>query len=187
MWSHLKTEDEELLIVQAYPEYHEKFHFPVDVQNMEKFIEIVSGIRNLRNTVMIKPKEEIEIRLYTDDEDLAKYFYKSRGFFKELARVKAGKIKDKSIERPAKSIMKATGHTEVFIPLEGVIDIQTFITKLESDKKKAEKEFEKVDKKLKNPKFIENAPDDIVEKVKAEASEFKEKLDSINSSLENFQ
>ncbi len=154
---------------------------------MEKFIEIVTSIRNLRNAVMIKPKEEIEIRLYTDDEDLAKYLFKSRGFFKELAKVKSGKIKDKSIERPAKSIMRATGHTEVFIPLEGVIDIDVFVQKLQNDKIKAQRDFDKVDKKLKNPKFIENAPDDVVEKVKTEAKEFKDKLDSINNSLENFQ
>lgn len=186
MWTHLKMQDEDLIIIQDYPEYDEKFNFKNDVHNMEKFIEIVTGIRNLRNAVMIKPKDEIEVRLFTDDEDLAKYFFKSRGFFKELAKVKAGKIKDKSIERPPKSIMKATAHTEVFIPLEGVVDIDSFIEKLKKDKEKAQKEFDKVDKKLNNPKFIENAPDDIVDKVKAEAKEFQDKLTSINNSLENF-
>lgn len=187
IWSFLKKEDEDLLIAQDYPLVNADFNFESDVSNMEKFIEIVTSIRNLRNAVMIKPKEEIEIRLYTDDEDLAKYLFKSRGFFKELAKVKSGKIKDKSIERPAKSIMRATGHTEVFIPLEGVIDIDVFVQKLQNDKIKAQRDFDKVDKKLKNPKFIENAPDDVVEKVKTEAKEFKDKLDSINNSLENFQ
>ena len=83
--------------------------------------------------------------------------------------------------------MKATTHTEVFLPLEGVIDLNSFIDRLKNDQVKAQKEFDKVDKKLKNPKFIENAPDDVVAKVKEEAAEFAEKLNSINSSLENFQ
>jgi valyl-tRNA synthetase len=187
IWSHLKTEDEDLLIIQEYPSFKADYSFKNDVENMDRFIEIVTSIRNLRNAVMIKPKEEIEVRLFTDNEDLAKYFFKSRGFFKELAKVKAGKIKDKSVERPTKSIMRATGHTEIFIPLEGVVDIESFIKKLENDKVKAQKEFDKVDKKLKNPKFIENAPDDVVDKVKEEAREFEEKLNSITNSLTNFQ
>jgi len=187
LWSHLKTEDEDLLIVQDYPIFNPEYKFEDDVQSMEKFIEMITAIRNLRNAVSIKPKEEIEVRLFTDDEDLAKYYFKSRGFLKELAKVKAGKIKDKSVERPAKSIMRATGHTEIFIPLEGVVDIEAFIKKLENDKAKAQKGFDKVNNKLKNPKFVENAPDDIIEKVKAEASEFQEKLNSISNSLENFQ
>lgn len=187
IWSYLKTNDEDLLIIQDFPTYNVNYHFQQDVDQMNRFIEVVTSIRNLRNSVMIKPKEDIEVRFFTDDEELAKYFFKSRGFLKELARVKAGKIKDKSSDRPPKSIMKATGHTEIFIPLEGIIDIDSFIDKLQKDRVKAQKEFEKVDKKLKNPKFIENAPADVVEKVKAEANEFEEKLNSINNSLENFQ
>ena len=187
IWSYLKTEDEDLLIIQNYPIYKSEHSFKDDVRSMDKFIEIITAIRNLRNAVMIKPKEEIEVRLFTDDEDLAKYLFKSRGFLKELAKVKAGKIKDKSVERPTKSIMRATGHTEVFVPLEGVVDIDSFIERLENDKLKAQKEFDKVNNKLKNPKFVENAPVDVVEKVKEEASEFKEKLTAISNSLEDFQ
>lgn len=187
LWQFLKREDEDLIVIQKYPEYNSEHVFHEDVQNMEKFIEVITSIRNLKNTVNISPKEEIEVRLFTDDEKLASYLYKSRGFFKELAKVKAGKIKDKSIERPPKSVMKATSHTEIFLPLDGVIDIANFVQKLKKDKDKAEKDFQKVEKKLKNPKFIENAPDDIVLKVKAEAQEFEEKLKSIELSLENFQ
>lgn len=187
IWSYLKREDESLLIHQEYPLFDSKLSFNDDVYNMDHFIEIVTNIRNLRNSVNIKPKEEVEVRLFTDDESLARYFFKSRGFLKELARVKAGKIKDKSIERPAKSIMKATTHTEIFLPLEGVIDIKEYIGKLTNDLKKAEKEFEKVGNKLKNPKFIENAPDDVILEVKEKAQGFEELVKSIQNSLAGFQ
>ena len=187
LWSHLKNEDDELLIIQEYPVYKTEHVFTSDQENMEKFMEVITAIRNLRNTVQIKPKEEIEVRFYTDDQSLAKYFFQSRGFIKELARVNSGKIKDKSVERPAKSIMKATSHTEVFLPLEGVVDLQVFIGKLQKDKEKTQKEFSRIENKLKNPKFMKNAPDDVVAKVKAEAKEFEDKLSSITNSLENFQ
>jgi valyl-tRNA synthetase len=187
LWQSLKKEDEDLLIVQEFPTFREDHVFNTDQEDMEKFIEITTAIRNLRNTVNIKPKEEVEIRLFTDDEHVARYLYKSRGFFKELANVKAGKIKDKSIDRPLKSVMKATTHTEVFIPLEGVIDLNDYIQKLERDLKKVQDEHVKVDKKLKNAKFIENAPDEVVAEVKEKASGFNEQIKSLESTLSSLR
>ena len=185
LWQHLKNEDESLLILQTWPEYKAEHAFEKDVQDMDRFMEIVSSIRNLRNSVNVKPKEEVEIRLFTDEVETAKYFYKSRGYFKELARVKAGKIKDKSAERPTKSVMKATVHTEVFMPLEGVIDIEEYKGKLQRDLVKVQKEHEKVEKKLSNPKFAENAPDEVVAEVKEKAAGFKEQITSLEESLKS--
>ena len=83
--------------------------------------------------------------------------------------------------------MRATTHTEVFVPLEGVIDVDAYIGKLTNDLKKAEKEFEKVGNKLKNPRFIENAPDGVIAEVKEKASSFEEKVKSIQNSIEALQ
>lgn len=187
LWTHLKNADEGLLIVEEYPEYQKELEFSQDQKEMEHFIEITTAIRNLRASVNIKPKDEIEINLFTDDEGLAKYFFKSRGFFKELAKVKAGKIKDKSVDRPKKSIFQATHHTEVYIPLDGVIDLNEQINRIKKDIEKTEKEFEKLNKKVGNPQFMNNAPQDVVEKVKAEALEFETKLKSLQTNLSNFQ
>jgi valyl-tRNA synthetase len=187
IWQHLKSEDESLLIHQTYPRFRPELVFNDDVENMDRFIEIVTAIRNLRASVNIKPKDEIEVRLFTDHDELARYYYKSRGYLQELVRVKAGKIKDKTVERPKKSIMQATGHTEVFIPLEGVIDLQEQVERIQKDINKTQKEFEKVEKKLKNPKFVENAPEHVIEEVKEKATGFEEKLKSLTTMLENFQ
>ena len=83
--------------------------------------------------------------------------------------------------------MKATTHTEVFIPLEGVIDIGDYISKLERDLKKVEQEHVKVDKKLSNEKFIANAPDDVVAEGKEKAHGFKEQMKSIESTLSSLR
>ncbi len=185
LWQHLKNEGEGMIISEPWPAHRKDHVFEQDVSDMDHFMEIVTAIRNLRNSVNVKPKEEVEIRLFTDDESLARHFYKSRGYFKELAKVKAGKIKDKSVQRPAKSVMKATAHTDVFMPLEGVIDIDEYKDKLSRDLKKAKAEFEKVEKKLKNPKFMENAPDEVVAEVKEKFAGFEEQVSSIESSLQS--
>lgn len=187
LWGHLKTEDENLLISSDYPEYNEEFNFEEDRENMLKFMEIVTSVRNLRNSVQIKPKEDISVQMFTDDEKLALYFFKSRGFFKELANIDSGKIKSKSDERPIKSIMNATTHTEVFVPLDGLIDLQGYSLKIEKDLDKTKKEYEKIEKKISNKKFMDNAPEAVVIEVKEKAFGFEEKIKSLENSLEMFK
>jgi len=186
IWQHLKNEDEPLIITAQFPEFNGKHCFKSDVDNMNKFMEITTNIRNLRSSVNLSPKENIEICFYTDDEAVARYFYKSRGFFKELVNVVSGKIKDKSVDRPEKSIMRATTYAEIFMPLEGVIDLATYTEKLERDLVKVQKDFDKTSGKLKNSKFVDNAPAEVIEEVKEKAAGFEEKIKSIQKTLDAF-
>lgn len=63
LWSFLKEEDESLLIIQDYPEFDAKIDFSKDQEMMEKFMETVSAVRNLRASVNIKPKEQVDLSL----------------------------------------------------------------------------------------------------------------------------
>ncbi len=187
LWSYLKDSNEDLLITQEYPEYNQEYNFELDQENMNKFIEIVTMVRNLRQSVNIKPKEEIEVNFFTDDSALASYLNDSRADLGSLANVTKGTIKDKSNQRPAKSIFKATTHTEIYIPLEGVIDLSEQVKRIEKDIDKTQSELDKVSKKLGNEKFMSNAPIEVQNEVREKAAGYEEKLTSLKVSLENFK
>ena len=174
------------MIINSFPEFTHNYIFEDDKSRMDKFISIVTAVRSLRNQAQIAPKEEVRVSFYTDQENFAKYLYQGRGYLKEMAKVVSGNIFDKTQERPSKSILYATSHTEVFLSLDGMIDVDAYKDRLKNDLKKTQAEFEKVQKKLKNPNFVKNAPDDVVEEVKGKASNFQEKLDSLNSTLSSF-
>jgi len=187
IWSHIKEGSDDLLIIQDYPEFKEELIYNEDQDQMNKFIDVVTTIRNLRASVNIKPKEEVRVELFSDDESLIEYFKSSASEFKDLARVVTLEVNKKDATRPGKSIMGATTHTEVFLPLEGVIDLADQIARLEKELKKVEKEFTKYDKKLNNERFMSNAPEEVVVEVKEKHSEFDGKLKSIKENLENFK
>jgi valyl-tRNA synthetase len=186
LWTHLKNKEDDLLIIQDYPEYKEELSFTEDQEMMNKFIEVITSIRNLRSSVNLKPKEEISVKLFTDDDSLKSFYLKTEKGFSDLARVTNLEVLEKSQDRPKQSIAKATSHTEVFIPLTGVIDLEEQIAKLNKDKEKALKTLEKLDKKLSNPKFMDNAKPEVLEKVKGEHLEITEKIKSIDNSIKNF-
>lgn len=187
IWSYLKSEQEDLLILQNYPEFNGNLVFNEAHENLEKMIEVVTSIRNLRASVNIKPKDEINAEFFSEDEAFSGYLYKNRIFLRDLAKVKAGKIFDKNQTRPGKAIFAATTHTEIFIPLEGVIDLNEQIKRIEKDLVKANSEKNKFENKLKNPKFTDHAPKEVVVETQEKLDMLSTKIKSLEQNLENFK
>jgi len=186
IWSYL-DEEKSLLINQEYVEFDPSLENS-DVQiMMNKFIEVTTGVRNIRSAVNLKPKDEIDARLFTDDKKLAKFIYESRFFLKDLANVKSGTIKNKTVERPKKSASFVTSHTEIFVPLEGLIDINDQVNRIKKDIEKTQNEYKKVEAKLGNDNFMQSAPENVVAEVREKSKGFQDKLASLNEVLASFQ
>ena len=186
IWSYLSSNDEKL-IDQEYVEFEEKLVNNEVLEMMNKFIEVTSGVRNIRASVNLKPKDEVDVRLFTDDKDLAKFIYESRHFLKDLANVKSGKIKSKASDRPKKSASFATMSTEIFIPLEGLIDINEQISRIKKEMDKTQVDFQKNEGKLNNQNFVQNAKPEVIAEVKEKADQLYEKLNSLKLILKSFE
>ena len=106
---------------------------------------------------------------------------------KDLANVKSGTIRNKSAEKPKKSASFATNHTEIFIPLEGLIDINDQVNRIKKDMEKTQAEYKKVEAKLTNTNFMSNAPEEVRAEVKEKAKLFQDKLTSLNEILASFE
>ena len=154
---------------------------------MNKFVEVVTSIRNLRASVNIKPKDEVSVELFSDNQDLVTYFRNNLINFKELARVKELKVGSKELNRPNKSIMNILTHTEIFVPLDGVIDLKEQITRLEKELTKTEADYKKYEAKLKNENFMKNAPENVREEVITNERELREKIQGLKENLVQFK
>ncbi|MDO9183569.1 MAG: class I tRNA ligase family protein, partial [Bacteriovorax sp.] len=187
LWSHLKDTNEELLIAQDYPEYDLFLEFKEDQEQMNKFVEVITSIRNLRASVNIKPKDEVSVELFCDNQELVTYFRSNLINFQELARVKNLKVGSKDLNRPSKSVMNITSHTEVFVPLEGVIDLSEQIARLEKELAKTTVDYNKNESKINNENFMKNAPENIREETKQTKIELSEKINSLTENLNQFK
>ncbi len=187
LWTYLKHRNEDLLIIQDYPEFNQELIFLNEQRHMNWFVDVVTAVRNLRSSVNIKPKEEVEIELFSDIKDAISYFNENKSFIATLARAKKIVITSKKEKRPSKSIMSATSHTEIFLKLEGVIDIGEQIKRLEKELIKTKKEWEKFKNKLSNQKFLENAKESAITEAKFKFEDLDQKLKSIQTTLTSFQ
>jgi len=141
--------------------------------------KIIEEIRTIRGEMRIPPSKELSLIIRTSSDQKADRIEDYRGYLQRLARVTSLK-RTSGAERPRHSASAVVEGEEIFIPLEGIIDI-TF------ERKRLQKEINRITgvtngirKKLDNRNFREKAPADVVEKERA-------KLDSMNETLSKFE
>ena len=73
---------------------------------------------------------------------------------------------------------------ELFLPLDGLIDLEAEKVRLEGQLQKFAKEIEKASAKLNNPKFTERAPEEVLQEAKDRLAEWQEKERQTRESIE---
>ncbi|WP_336686252.1 valine--tRNA ligase [Chryseobacterium bernardetii] len=136
------------------------------IKNFETAAELISGVRNYRQTKGISPREAAEI--YTNAAEFA-----NEAVVRKLANVSEIYFGQKT-DKPSFTFL--IGATEVSIPLSENLDLGEEKAKTEEELKYLKGFLISVDKKLSNEKFVANAKPEIVE---VERKKQKDALDKI--------
>ena len=85
---------------------------------------------------------------------------------------------------PSSSASTVAGETTCFVLLEGVLDFDKEISRLEKELDKNTKELLAVQKRLNNESFLEKAPQKVIHKVKEQHTDLEEKNNKLKENLE---
>ena len=88
-------------------------------------------------------------------------------------------IQDNSSNVSENSIHIVTDGIEVFIPLEGLIDLEEEKKRVEQERKRLQSEIERCEKMLSNPGFMNKAPQTKIDEEKEKLAKYKEMLERI--------
>ncbi len=181
LW-HLIPGREKSIMEEAFPEPDKNLLFPSDEEKFEFFKEVVTGIRNTRVELGIKPALEIEVLYKSKNPDEARVIEENVNFIKKLARVKSIRAAEEGDDLE-KAALKIVGDTEIYVMLEGLMDWKSELKRLEKELKKVEKDLDFLSRKLQNYEFLEKAPKNIVEKEMEKYETLKEKRERILESI----
>lgn len=163
------------IVVAEFPKADPAMMDAIIDKDMEFIQESITAIRNLRKQVNLAPGKEVEIAVNVTSEDQIQLFNNYRNYFAKLAKVNKLNV-DVSLSKPKSSIAAVVRNIEIFLPLEGLIDLETERSRLEKQLAKLEKELSGISGKLSNKKFLENAPEKIVAKEKEKFNEIEIKV-----------
>ena len=141
----------------------------------EQVKQIVGGVRMVRSSKNIAPKEQLELQVVSKN-DYAQF----DAAIMKMANLKAINIvSDK--DATASSFM--VGTDEFAVPLGSLIDVDAEIEKMEGQLKHLEGFLAGVMKKLSNERFVANAPEAVVAMERKKQSDAEEKIASLKESI----
>ncbi len=159
-----------------------KVNFDQSYDNSKKYIlkiiEILTSLRNLRANLNISYKNEIDIIIDTKNNNLIDFIINYQTEFKRLLKIKSILFEENTSQK--KSAFIVLNDITVLIPLDGIVDIEKEIIKLEDKKNSYDEKLKSILAKLNNKAFIEKAPDDVIENFRIQEKEMKSSIEKIN-------
>lgn len=149
---------------------------------MQAVIDLISKVRNIRAEMQIKPSDRIPIHVAAKDS-ANNIFAANEAQILKLAR--ADKlILSETLDVPKASAKAVIANAEIAVPLEGLIDFEKEIARLENQLNKLEKENEQLQKQLSNQNFIERAPAEKVQGIRDRVAEIETQTKTLKQNLE---
>ena len=173
------------LIVAAWPEVDKKWQNPKIESQFAKFTESLAAVREIRNSQNIPPKKKVEFVIRCNDETKSSLAPLS-SFFSSLANADLKEMGE-AITIPATNATRAMKELEVFVDLEGLIDKEAEIKKLEKEREKILGNIAGKERKLSSEKFVQGAPAEIVQRERDTLEKMREQIKTIEEALKGFQ
>jgi len=142
----------------------------------------ILGVRRIRGEMDIAPGRRLPVLLQGAGEEDRRLLERHGRLVREVGRIEAVDFLDGEAEAPP-SATALLGDMRIFVPMAGLIDVAAERQRLGRQAKKVEAELARAEAKLANPRFVDNAPADVVAKERERQAEFRRQLDQIREQL----
>ncbi len=164
------------IMLRPFPVKATQAYDDILVSEIEWVKQFILGIRQIRGEMNISPGKPIPVIL--QGANISDIYLKDSH---SLLLQKVGRIKSISIlddnDTPPTAATALLGDMRLLVPMKDLIDIDSEIVRLSKQKEKINYDLQQSTKKLKNEKFIQNAPTEIIEQEQDRVKEFL-KIDS---------
>ena len=171
--------DIKALMLADFPVYSNSLAFPVEAKEMELVFETIKSLRNVRQSfnIPMSLKFDIEIRAAEDEKPV---FEAIESYIKRMAKVENITYASDSAPAIKKSATAVVSASKIVIPLENLIDFNEEIARQEKKLGKLQNEKKSLEARINNPKFVANAPADLIKQTKDRIEEINVQEAAIN-------
>ena len=142
---------------------------------IENVKQIVSGVRMVRSSKNIAPKEQLELQVVGKND-----YEAFNAAITKMANLSAINV---VADKDATASTFMVGTDEFAVPLGNLIDVEAEIQKMEAQLQHLEGFLAGIMKKLSNERFVQNAPEAVVAMERKKQSDSEEKIASLKESI----
>jgi valyl-tRNA synthetase len=163
------------IMIQAYPAADPSLMNAAAEAEMELMQEVVAAVRNIRAEMGVPPNKKATIVLWgnTLKTDL---IFGQLGMLNRLAGIEQLLLSNAHQPHSASAVL---GDLEIFIPLEGLIDLDVERARLDKEIFRQQGVLKSIQAKLSNGAFVQNAPAEVVERERQKQADVEAALEKL--------
>ena len=170
-------EDKKEIIISEWPKAMKETNYEEAEKTLENLKDIIVEIRNIRATKNIHPSKKAKLifvtQKYEDEIWESKEFLMKLGFGEKII------VQKDKMGIPENAISILGNDVQLYMPLEGLINLDEEKARREKEKQRLESEVARCEKMLSNPGFVNKAPVAKIEEEKEKLRKYKEMLENL--------
>jgi len=185
IWQNLPHKGESITVAE-WPKVRPELSNHEASEQMKLLVEIIRSVRNIRAEVNTPMSKKIAMIIHAHDEKILDTLETNKAYLERFCNPEMLTI-GVGAAAPEKAMTAVVSGAEIYLPLQGLINIEEEIARLERELEKLNKEVERVQKKLANEKFVAKAPTQVVEEERAKEKDYLEKRATVQERLEELR
>lgn len=181
IWQNLPHEGESITVA-AWPTVDETLTSQAQSDNMKLLMDIIRAVRNIRAEVQTPMSKKVPLYVSAKDAATLAVLEDNKAYLEKFCNPEPLTLGE-GIEAPGQCMSAVVSGAELFLPLEGLIDVAAEIERLSHELEKWNKEVKRVQGKLNNERFVSKAPDDVVAAERAKEADYIEKYATVEKRI----
>ncbi len=172
----------DLLVQAAWPVVEPPRIDPLIESQFARFQKVLSGLRDIRAKQNIAPKKPLQFAVRCNT-NLAEMLRPLIPYIQRMANATATDLGD-SITLPAVHATAVLPDIELFVDLEGLIDVQAEVGRLTKEVNNLDGQIQSKSQKLGNANFVARAPAEVVAKERESLAQLQEQRQALQDALQ---
>ena len=180
-------DEEESIMVSAWPEYKAEWNFEQDEYAVETIKEAVRAIRNVRTSMNVAPSKKAKVYVVSENQKLLQIFEHSKVFFATLGYASEVFLQSDKQGIADDAVSVVIPEASIYIPFAELVDIAKEIERLQKEEERLTKELARVNGMLSNEKFVSKAPEAKINEEKAKLEKYTQMMEQVKARLAQLQ
>ncbi|BBN99330.1 valine--tRNA ligase [Sporolactobacillus terrae] len=185
IWQHIPHEGETIMH-SDWPTVNAQWNDAEAEQEMTALQNVIRSVRNIRSEMNVAPKKPVELLIKTKSEQETTIFEANKDYIERFCNPETLAI-GTDIQAPEKAVSAVISGADIYLPLSGLINVDDEISRLKKELEKMNAEVERTKKKLSNPRFVDKAPEQVVNKEREKQADYIEKRDKLDARIAELQ
>ena len=174
------------LIIAEFPTYKPEYIYSQEAEEMNLVFQTITSLRNVRQSFNISTSATVDVEIRSEGRE-KEIFNAIESYIRKLAKVNNISYAEMNAIVPPKSATAVVSTSKLIVPLADLIDLDAEVKRQEKKLEKLTNEKNSLLGRMKNEKFVANAPKELVDQTNVRIEELTVQENVIKDLIESLK